>query len=67
MEITFCKIILFDRPSFKTLGKKMEINKVIIKRKAYWIPLRELTIGKNTTGTKNMAKLCKKLAAPPQA
>ena len=59
-------IIFFDKSSFKIFGKKKEKNKVMRKRKTYWIPRKELTVARKATGAKNMAKLCKKLASPPE-
>ena len=60
-------IIFLDISSFRIFGKKTERKTVIKKRKTYWTPLNEFTIGKKATGAKNMAKLCRILAIPPDA
>ena len=58
-------IILFDNSSFSIFGKKYEIHNVIINKKTYWTPLKELIIASEVIGTRDIAKPCKKLATPP--
>lgn len=67
MENAFLVIVFFEIFSLRILGKKRVINKVNVNKKIYCNPLNEFKTGKNPTGVKKMAKLCKTLAPAPHA
>ena len=67
IEAVFLIIAFFEIFSLMILGKKQVINKVNKNKKIYCNPLSEFKSGKNPTGVKKIAKLCKTLAPAPHA